>query len=337
MKNRRAWLLLLSLLLTVPAMSAEGADKIRAGILRFESKADGVSNRQAEIITDIFTRELASSKSIAVYEREQLEKVGAEIRLGMSGLVDAATAVQVGRIAGVQYVLMGAVTNLSSKASGGAGYVPIPGIGGIGGIGVGGGAKRATATLDMRVVDTTTGEVVLALSENGSSVNTASGIVVSGFAAAEAEFGGLEARAIADAVTRLAHEVRSSLGNESSYVIAVSGKDFTIDVGSSMGAKEGALYLVYAEGAPVKGMDGTVLGREKIPLAVLKVRSVSSNHSVCALAPGCSGKLIERGDRIQPVATGSTKDLKFATSRPAARKSSETYDELFGKDKEKRQ
>ena len=331
MKNWRAWAFPV-LLFVLFALPVEGADKIRVGILKFESKADGVSGRQAEIITDIFTRELASSRSIAVYEREQLEKVGAEIRLGMSGLVDTATAVQVGKIAGVQYVLMGAVTNLSNKVSGGAGYVPLP-VPVVGGIGVGGGAKRATATIDMRVVDTTTGEVTLALSETGSSVNTASGIVVSGFAAAEAEFGGLEARAIGDAVTRLAHEVRGILGNESSYVIAVSGSDYTIDVGSTMGAKEGALYLVYADGPTVKGMDGSVLGREKIPLAVLKVRSVSSAHSVCSLAPGCSGKLIERGDKIEPVAIGSTKNMKFATSRPAVQKSSETYDALFGKDK----
>ena len=38
-------------------------------------------------------------KSISVIERDQLDKVGKEIRLGQSGLVDAGTAAELGRIA----------------------------------------------------------------------------------------------------------------------------------------------------------------------------------------------------------------------------------------------
>jgi len=220
--------------------AAEG-EKIRVGIMGFQSKAPGVSNRQAEIITDLFTRELANSRSIAVYEREQLAKIGEEIKLGMSGLVDMNTAVEVGRIAGIQYILTGAVTELSGKASGGGGYVPIRGAPIIGGLAVGGGSHRATAGIDIRVIDTTTSEIVLALSEQGSAVNTSSAVAIAGFAAAETEFGGLEARAIADAVTRLSNGVRSILGDESSRVIAVGANKFTIDVGSTMGAKVGAL------------------------------------------------------------------------------------------------
>jgi len=305
---------------------AEAADKIRIGVLEFQSKANGVSNRQAQIITDLFTRELANSKSIAVYEREHLAKVGKEIKLSMSGLVDMNTAIEVGKIAGVQYILTGAVTELSGKKSGGGAHVPIrrsP----IGGVTVGGGSSRATATIDIRVIDTTTAEVVLALSEKGTAVNTTSAIGIAGFAVAESEFGGLEARAIADAVTRLSNGVRSALGNESSRVIAVSGKDITIDVGSTMGAKVGALYLVYADGAAIRGMDGEVLGHKKIPLAVVKVDNVSSKHSSCTVVPGCKSELIERGDKIEPVSAGSTKNIEFATSRPPKPKRSITFEE----------
>ena len=331
---RKTWVLMLFLsalfygLEPVSRCEAAEGEKIRIGIMGFQSKASGVSNRQAEMITDLFTRELANSKTIAVYEREQLAQVGKEIKLSMSGLVDTNTAVEVGRIAGIQYILTGAVTELSGKASGGGGYVPIRGVPVLGGVAVGSGARRATAGIDIRVIDTTTSEIVLALSEHGSAVNTTSAVAIAGFAAAESEFGGLEARAIADAVTRLSNGVRSALGDESSRVIAVSSNKFTIDVGATMGAKVGALYLVYADGAAIRGMDGELLGRDKIPLAVLKVSSVSSRHSECTLAPGCTGKLIERGDKIEPVTVGSTKNLKFATSRPARSKSSELLEQL---------
>ncbi|MCL1941545.1 MAG: CsgG/HfaB family protein [Synergistaceae bacterium] len=320
-KKSKKWVFALCVLFCVtacllPACKASADDeKIRIGIVGFQSKAPGVSDHQAGIITDLFTRELASSQSISVYEREQLAKIGEEIKLSMSGLVDMDTAVEVGKIAGVQYILTGAVTELSGSASGGGTYVPIRGAPVIGGVAVGGGSKKATAGIDIRIIDTSTAEVVLALSEKGTATNSTTAIGIAGFAAAETEFGGLEARAIADAVTRLSSGVREALG-DSSHVIAVSGSTFTIDIGSTMGAKKGALYLVYADGPAVKGMKGEVLGREKIPLAVLKVDNVSAKHSTCTLAPGCKGDLIQRGDKIEPISAANAKNMKFASTRP---------------------
>jgi len=296
--------------------------KIRIGVIGFDSKAEGVSQEQADIVTDLFTRTLASSKTIAVYERERLAKVGQEIKLSMSGLVDMSTAIEVGKIAGVQYILMGSVTELSEKMSGGA--VPlffIP-------VAVGGGGHEAKATIDVRLIDTTTSETRLALSESGTSTNSASAVSVMGLSFAEAEFGGLQARAIADAVNRLAHGIRSELGGESSHVLNVAGNEVVIDVGSTMGAKEGQLYLVYAEGKTILGMSGESLGRDKMPLAVVKVRDVASGHSTCVVASNCSLSLVRRGDKIEPVTAAKAKTMKFVSSRPAA--SSETFNQIFG-------
>ncbi|MDR1978154.1 MAG: hypothetical protein LBQ42_05420 [Synergistaceae bacterium] len=301
---------------------AEAADKIRLGVLEFESKAAGVSNQQAQIITDIFTRTLTSSKSIAVYERLQLQKIGEEQHLNMSGLVDPSTAVEIGRLAGLQYILLGAVTELSEKASGGA--IPLFGIGGAIGIGT----HEAKATIDMRVIDVTTSEIVLSLSESGSSLESATAFTIAGITGVEAEFGGLKARAIAVAASRLGHEIREELGGEYSYVVSVSGSDYVINLGSTMGAKEGSLYLVYAEGKPIRDIDGTLIGKDKIPLAVLKVRDVESGHSVCSVASPSKGTLVRRGDKIEPIAASKSKGMKFATTRPAA--SSGTFDQVFG-------
>jgi curli biogenesis system outer membrane secretion channel CsgG len=112
------------LLLCVLLGRAEGADKIRVAVMGFQSKASSVSDKQAEIITDVFMRGLSNSKTLTIYEREQLENlVGKEIHLGMSGLVDPTTAVEVGKVAGVQYIVTGAVTELSQKVSGGGIHV----------------------------------------------------------------------------------------------------------------------------------------------------------------------------------------------------------------------
>ena len=304
---------------------AEASDKIRLGVLEFQSKADGVTDRQAQIITDIFTRTLTTSKTISLFERVALQQIGEEQKLGMSGLVDESTAVEIGRIAGLQYILLGAVTELSQKASGGAGYLPVGGF--IGSIGVGSGKHEARATLDVRVIDVTTSEIRLALSESGYSANSSQGFSIGGLTFAESEFGGLQARAIADAASRLGHAIKETLGGEYTHVVAASDKEFTIDAGSTMGVQEGTLYLVYAEGKAILDMSNNIIGMEKIPLAVLKVRDTAFGHSVCVLAPPSKGNLIRRGDKIEPITAQKAKGMKFAGGRPAA--SSGTFEQLL--------
>jgi TolA-binding protein len=168
---------------------------------------------------------------------------------------------------------------------------------------------------------------VLALSETGVSSNSAAAVSIMGFSYAESEFGGLQARAIADAVQSLAHEIRVLIGGESSHVISISGNEVVIDIGSTLGAKEGSLYLVYADGRTLRSMSGEIIGHEKIPLAVVKVRDISSAHSTCTVAPPSESKMIRRGDKVEPITASKAKGTKFATSRPAA--SSKTFDEAF--------
>ena len=298
-----------------------GEEKVRIGVFQFESKTSGVSQQQANAVMDMMTRALASSKSISVIERAQLDKVGKEIRLGQSGLVDASTAAEVGRIAGVQYILLGAVTELNKKASGGA--IPL-----FGNIGIATGSEEAQATIDVRIVDTSTAEVKLALSETGYSSNEVSGLYLGGAVLAEGTFDGLESRAIADSVTRLAARIRGTLGGESSHVVAVADKEATIDIGSSMGAKEGALYLVYADGKTIRGMSGEEIGRERLAFAVLKVREATPTYSNCTFVKGGKAALVRRGDKVEPISSRMIKSLKFASSRPAA--SSGTFEQIFG-------
>ena len=298
-----------------------GEERVRIGVFQFESKTSGVSQQQANAVMDMMTRALASSKSISVIERAQLDKVGKEIRLGQSGLVDASTAAEVGRIAGVQYILLGAVTELNKKASGGA--IPL-----FGNIGIATSSEEAQATIDVRLVDTSTAEVKLALSETGYSSNETSGLYLGGAVLAEGTFDGLESRAISDSVTRLAARIRGSLGGESSHVVAVADKEATIDIGSSMGAKEGALYLVYADGKTIRGMSGEEIGRERLAFAVLKVREATPTYSNCTFVKGGKAALVRRGDKVEPISSRMIKSLKFAGSRPAA--SSGTFEQIFG-------
>jgi curli biogenesis system outer membrane secretion channel CsgG len=306
---------LLFCLLPIVAAEAANEDIVRLGVMQFTSKADGISDRQAEIITDIFTRVLTNSKTISVMERERLDMIGREQHLNMSGLVDMGMAVEVGRIAGLQYMLLGSVTELSEIVSGG--FIPL------GGIGLATGSHQARATIDMRVVDVTTSEIVLSLSETGSSTEEAGGISFGGIVVSEAEFGGIQARALTAAASRLGHKIREELGGEYSHVLSADGRNIQVSLGATSGAKEGDLYLVYADGKPVYDLDGTVIEREKLNIAALKMTDVHSGYSVGSVVPeGGNPNLIQRGDKIEPLSKERAKELAkrkaFVKDRPKA-------------------
>ncbi|GHT02733.1 hypothetical protein AGMMS50276_32760 [Synergistales bacterium] len=316
MRILRIAFLVLSLLALPIASYAANSDIVRLGVMEFVSKANGVSPMEADAIMDVFTRTLSSSKNIALLERNRLDLIAREHRLAMSGLVDVNTAAEVGKLAGMQYILLGAVTELSRIDTGA--NIPIP-IAAIGGLVFGNRKEEVRVTIDIRIVDVTTSEVCLALSETGRATNTESGIRIAGFDYARREYGGLEARAIEDAVKSLSAEIREFLG-ESSHVLDVGGnKNIRIDVGSTAGAKPGALYLVYADGKPIRNMSGEVIDMEKIYLAALKVNHVEGAHSVSELVAK-AGKIdnIRRGDKIEPTTKAEIGNTKFAATRPSS-------------------
>ena len=69
MMKKFSFVLLMTFLLGFVLSSAAYADEnknIRLGVMKFLSRAEGVSDKQAEAIGDIFARMLANSKAITV-------------------------------------------------------------------------------------------------------------------------------------------------------------------------------------------------------------------------------------------------------------------------------
>src|SRR6478672_11147728 len=140
-------------LVVVPALSsAASADKPRIAVLEFKNKADNQwwYHGGAEAAQDVFVTELVKSGKFRVVEREQLEALMKEKGLTLSGDVDPSTAVRVGKLLGVNYLLTGAVTEYGNTNVGG------------GGGGVFAGKKKFVAALNARLIDTSTGEIAWA-------------------------------------------------------------------------------------------------------------------------------------------------------------------------------
>jgi curli biogenesis system outer membrane secretion channel CsgG len=263
---------LLFCLLAVGSAGAAEQEIIRLGVMTFVSKADGVSSTQVGAITDVVTRHLTGSRTISVVEREQLSTIGREHRLNMSGLVDTNMAVEIGKLAGLQYMLLGSVTAFRNETSESlsSSYDSW--------------TRKVRVTLDARVVDVATGEVVLTMAESSENKKTNSrhkdkyGVRgSSGYpSTGEVSTGAIEA-----ADSRLSSRLRNELG-EQPYVIAQNGGKVHISLGVNQGVRSGRQYLVYADGAEIRDpVDGTVIDRGKIPLAIVKISKPQGDFSVC--------------------------------------------------------
>lgn len=149
---RRATIVLVSLLLTATAFASE---KPRIGVADFtnDTSAGWWYGGAGRDLSSMLTNELASTDKFRVVEREKLDKVLAEQDLGSSGRVSSRTAAKVGKITGAQYLVTGTVSAYQENTSGGGGGLNFHGFS------VGGHKQDAYMAVDLRVVDTTTGEV----------------------------------------------------------------------------------------------------------------------------------------------------------------------------------
>lgn len=145
--------------------------------------------KTSSVIQDLFVTELseAGAGKIRLIDREALEKIRAEINLGQSGEVDPATAVKVGKLLGVKYMITGKITRFAFKKSGfstgaltGWGVGRLTGnheLGAVAGS-VNVGKAEFSGRLDARVIDVETGEIIGAAGDDSKVSNV--GVKVAG-------------------------------------------------------------------------------------------------------------------------------------------------------------
>lgn len=104
--------------------------------------------------------ELVNCGRFTVLDRTRQRAILDEYAYDMSGLVDESTAPAIGNQLGAQYLLMGSIISVTTRRS----ETTV----------VGAGTKRAqvTATVSLRLVDTETGQVVLAATGRSRKNNT---------------------------------------------------------------------------------------------------------------------------------------------------------------------
>jgi curli biogenesis system outer membrane secretion channel CsgG len=173
MKKIVALAILILTLSLVYQVSAE--EKPRLGVLRFtnDTHAGWWSGAAGRDLQDMLASELVSMGSFQVLERKELDAVLSEQDLGASGRVNPKTAAKIGKIKGAKYLVAGTVSAFEEGISGQSGGVSVFGLS------VGGKKEKAYMAVDLKVIDTDTGEIVDARTVEATSESTGTRVGVS--------------------------------------------------------------------------------------------------------------------------------------------------------------
>lgn len=129
------------------------------------SESGQISLTDASVASDYVLDALLDSDRFSIMERDQMQAIMSEHHLNLTGMVDPATAVQIGRLTGVKYILYGSVVGCSLKEKT-IGYDNNT-IGGIGN-----NQHTVIANVVARFIDVETGRIVLAARGKGESTST---------------------------------------------------------------------------------------------------------------------------------------------------------------------
>jgi curli biogenesis system outer membrane secretion channel CsgG len=293
-------------LFTAAPLLAQGA-KPRVAVIEFKNKVSGYSwgwyqaGLQAQ---DMFVTELVGTKKYRVIDREQLQAVMREKGLSLSGDIDPKTAIQFGKMLGVEYLITGALTELGAQRT----NISVPG-------GLLGrfqpstsvGTSKMDCAIDARAISTTTGEIVWADKASASSSDAT--VFVAGAGGGvddQRKLDHLIRPVVAKLAASLAKEALGTSGvggaNDASGVagkIARIGEGtIYLNVGSEAGVKEGDEFSVVRMGEPIKDPDtGEVLGQNETKIGRLKVIKVMGPRLAMATALGQA--TFKTGDAIK--------------------------------------
>ncbi|MGD9487226.1 MAG: CsgG/HfaB family protein [Calditrichaceae bacterium] len=153
------------LVLDLPPYSGE---KLTIAVLDLQNQTEFDDPRIGRGVANMLVTALVNSDRFTVVERnsEAIQKLLEEQALGLSGVVDAATAAKVGKMLGAKGVVIGEVSEFGIRKTGAF-------------VGVGGQKTITTrVVIDARMVDVETGRIMMASPGIGKSRTSTSGIAL---------------------------------------------------------------------------------------------------------------------------------------------------------------
>jgi len=255
-KKNRLFCMILAVLAVVFTFSglakSAPAQRTRLGVVSFTNGSSHGGKAFGSNMADILISELIQNKNYDVIERARLDAIFGEQAIGGSGAIDASTAADIGKVQGLNYIVVGNVVEAGQKTV--VSDLPVLG--------------RVTTTtsrvvVNIRVIEAETGKIELAETGTGESTK---------------DMGEAAQRAIA----RVALEIRNTIHPVEATVVVVDipAKELTIDLGREDGFKIGQRYEIINEREPIIGRDGTIIGMRTKKVADITITRVETALSI---------------------------------------------------------
>ncbi len=281
------------------ALPAGAQMKKRVAVFTFEDKTDQSyhwwdGRNPGDGMADMLTTALVKSGKYTVIERQELGRLLSEQQLGQSGIVTQQSAAQIGKALGVELAVIGAVTEFGNTKN----DVGIK----IKGFGIGSKSQKATVAVDVRLVNTTTGEIINAESvrkeesSSGLSLSTPDGRFnnASDF---DNSLVGKATRAAIDDIVVMINDQAADLPWEGKIIKADGGQIF-IKPGADGGVSVGDQFAVFSAGEALIDPDtGLSLGSTETRVGVIRIVQVLDR---AAKATAVSGSGFAVGDMVRP-------------------------------------
>jgi curli biogenesis system outer membrane secretion channel CsgG len=268
-------------------------------------------------IGDLIVKRLVQDGTYSVIERKALDKILAEQNFSTSDRANPASAAKIGKILGLDAIIIGSITQFGGENKntkvGGAG-------GGFGGFGIGGFSKKsskAIVTVDARIVDIDTAEILAVADGKGESKRESTSLLGGGGSwggwgagGVDMSTSGFESTIIGEAVKAAVDQLSVGLvaGNTKlqtrtiiveGLVAAVEPGIVVLNVGNKSGIKVGDHLSVERVTREIKDpATGQVIRRMTNKLGVVEVTEVDDISAVCRIVSGADFKV---GDMAKTV------------------------------------
>lgn len=264
-------------------------------------------------IADLVVTDLVRGGAYSVIERKMIDDVMREQNFNNSNRADPSTASQIGKMLGVNAIIVGSVTQFGfeDKNFGIGGFGVGRGGFGLGNLGIG--SQKAIVVVDARLINTTTGEIIAVASERGESGRSS----FSGFGAGGRGGGGIDmgssnfqntivGEATRKCVAALVADINqdapmiASAGPQamplSGRVADYDGRTMTLNVGREKGLQAGDVLIVERVVRDIKDPDtGKVLRQVTNPVGQVTITQADEGSSVGTFAGTAAPKV---GDRV---------------------------------------
>jgi curli biogenesis system outer membrane secretion channel CsgG len=271
----------------------------------FESPEMLAGGATGEGLAAMLTDALVHDGHFVVIERQAVAQVQSEQALTQSGAVTGEAAAASGKMTGASVLILGTVTKYNPQANSNS-----FGVGGFGGMlgsdensTVGYSGQTAEVEINLRLIDTTTGQVLFSGAAKGTA--SAKGVSADIYNSSGMHFGGQQfsstplGKAAQDAMQSAVTQIDAWMDKVpwSALVIENDNGTVYINAGANQNMREGMMLHVYRAAKPlVDPATGQVIDVLTSNVGTIQIQSVRDRTAICTIA---SGDQPARGDLLK--------------------------------------